>query len=76
MSGPGPDVGRALTCLIQDSELFFGERLGSGSFGVVKRAEWHTPTGRVVGLMHLYILIKYLVFFYLITLTSSGLKKA
>ncbi|XP_062849247.1 non-receptor tyrosine-protein kinase TNK1 [Trichomycterus rosablanca] len=48
MSGPRPDVGRALTCLIQDSELVFGERLGSGSFGVVKRAEWHTPTGRVL----------------------------
>ncbi|XP_072543857.1 non-receptor tyrosine-protein kinase TNK1 [Salminus brasiliensis] len=47
-SGQGPEMGRALTCLIQDSELVFGERLGSGSFGVVKKAEWHTPTGRVV----------------------------
>lgn len=44
----GFEVGRALTCLIQDNELMFGERLGSGSFGVVKRAEWHTPTGRVI----------------------------
>ncbi|KAI7814484.1 non-receptor tyrosine-protein kinase TNK1 [Triplophysa rosa] len=44
----GPDPGRALPCLIQDSELVFGERLGSGSFGVVKKAEWHTPKGRVV----------------------------
>lgn len=40
--------GRALPCLIQDSELVLGEKLGSGSFGVVKRGEWHTPTGRVV----------------------------
>uniref|UniRef100_A0AAR2LV92 Protein kinase domain-containing protein n=1 Tax=Pygocentrus nattereri TaxID=42514 RepID=A0AAR2LV92_PYGNA len=47
-SGQGPEIGRALTCLIQDSELVFGERLGSGSFGVVKKAEWHTPTGRVI----------------------------
>lgn len=42
---------QALPCLIQDSELMFGDRLGSGSFGVVKKADWHTPTGRVVGLL-------------------------
>nr|XP_040036577.1 non-receptor tyrosine-protein kinase TNK1 isoform X2 [Gasterosteus aculeatus aculeatus] len=41
-------VSRTLPCLIQDSELIMGEKLGSGSFGVVKRAEWHTPTGRVL----------------------------
>lgn len=51
MPGPGPDIVRALTCLIQDSDLVFGDKLGSGSFGVVKKAEWHTPTGRVVGLL-------------------------
>ncbi|XP_005172355.2 non-receptor tyrosine-protein kinase TNK1 isoform X1 [Danio rerio] len=45
-SGQGPV--RALTCLIQDRELLFGDRLGSGSFGVVRKAEWHTPTGRVL----------------------------
>lgn len=39
---------RALPCLIQDSELLLGEKLGSGSFGVVRKGEWHTPTGRVV----------------------------
>ncbi|KAM3590752.1 uncharacterized protein V6R79_016066 [Siganus canaliculatus] len=39
--------GRALPSLIQDSELLLGEKLGSGSFGVVKKGEWHTPTGRV-----------------------------
>ncbi|KAL2079731.1 hypothetical protein ACEWY4_025475 [Coilia grayii] len=47
-SGQGQEAGRALTCLIQDSELALGERLGAGSFGVVKRGEWHTPTGRVL----------------------------
>ncbi|XP_060951771.1 non-receptor tyrosine-protein kinase TNK1 [Limanda limanda] len=40
--------GRALPSLIQDTELVLGEKLGSGSFGVVKRGEWHTPTGRVL----------------------------
>ncbi|XP_029382839.1 non-receptor tyrosine-protein kinase TNK1 [Echeneis naucrates] len=41
-------VSRTLPSLIQDSELILGEKLGSGSFGVVKRGEWHTPTGRVL----------------------------
>ncbi|TWW63090.1 non-receptor tyrosine-protein kinase TNK1 isoform X3 [Takifugu flavidus] len=41
-------VGRALPCLIQDGELLLGEKLGSGSFGVVRKGEWHTPTGRVL----------------------------
>nr|XP_061810960.1 activated CDC42 kinase 1-like [Nerophis lumbriciformis] len=46
---PGSEGGRpALPSLIQDSELILGERLGSGSFGVVKKGEWHTPTGRVL----------------------------
>ncbi|KAE8279086.1 Activated CDC42 kinase 1 [Larimichthys crocea] len=64
LSGRGPDggeqgsgsnlptgqdsCGRALPSLIQDSELILGEKLGSGSFGVVKKGEWHTPTGRVL----------------------------
>ncbi|XP_042368560.1 non-receptor tyrosine-protein kinase TNK1 [Plectropomus leopardus] len=41
-------VSRALPCLIQDSELVLGEKLGSGSFGVVKKGEWHTSTGKVL----------------------------
>ncbi|KAJ8008191.1 hypothetical protein DPEC_G00102200 [Dallia pectoralis] len=40
--------GRAPTCLIQDSELSLGEKLGSGSFGVVRRGEWHTSNGKVL----------------------------
>ncbi|XP_072315269.1 non-receptor tyrosine-protein kinase TNK1 [Eucyclogobius newberryi] len=39
---------RMLPSLIHDSELALGEKLGSGSFGVVRRGEWHTPNGRVV----------------------------
>ncbi|XP_041738396.2 activated CDC42 kinase 1-like [Coregonus clupeaformis] len=47
--GQGQETGgRALTCLIQDNELSLGEKLGMGSFGVVKRGEWQTPTGRVL----------------------------
>lgn len=38
----------ALPSLIQDSELVLGEKLGSGSFGVVRKGEWHTPSGKVV----------------------------
>ncbi|XP_029310776.1 non-receptor tyrosine-protein kinase TNK1 [Cottoperca gobio] len=47
-SGPAQEVSRALPSLIQDSELILGEKLGSGSFGVVKRGEWHAPNGRVL----------------------------
>ncbi|XP_061565602.1 non-receptor tyrosine-protein kinase TNK1 [Cololabis saira] len=44
-----PEAGsRALPSLIQDRELILAEKLGSGSFGVVRRGEWHTPTGKVL----------------------------
>ncbi|XP_006627639.1 non-receptor tyrosine-protein kinase TNK1 [Lepisosteus oculatus] len=43
-----PEVGRSLACLITDRDLTLCEKLGSGSFGVVKRGEWRTPTGRVI----------------------------
>ncbi|XP_030193943.1 non-receptor tyrosine-protein kinase TNK1 [Gadus morhua] len=50
--GPGPSAtetgGPALPSLIQDSELALGEKLGSGSFGVVRKADWYTPNGRVL----------------------------
>ncbi|KAF7663826.1 hypothetical protein LDENG_00198640 [Lucifuga dentata] len=47
--GPAQEAGsRTLPSLIQDSKLVLGEKLGSGSFGVVKRGEWHTPTGKVL----------------------------
>ncbi|XP_068164876.1 non-receptor tyrosine-protein kinase TNK1 isoform X2 [Antennarius striatus] len=48
-AGPAQDTGvRALPCLIQDNELVLGEKLGSGSFGVVRKGEWHTPSGRLL----------------------------
>lgn len=39
---------QALTCLIPEKDLTLFEKLGDGSFGVVKRGEWLTPTGKVV----------------------------
>ncbi|XP_028290735.1 activated CDC42 kinase 1 isoform X2 [Gouania willdenowi] len=38
----------SLTCLIRESELQLFERLGDGTFGVVKRGEWTAPNGRVL----------------------------
>lgn len=37
-----------LTCLIPEKDLTLFEKLGDGSFGVVKRGEWLTPAGKVV----------------------------
>ncbi|KAI9516769.1 hypothetical protein NQZ68_013827 [Dissostichus eleginoides] len=38
----------SLTCLIRESELQLFERLGDGTFGVVRRGEWTGPNGRVL----------------------------
>ncbi|KAL1006536.1 hypothetical protein UPYG_G00073570 [Umbra pygmaea] len=43
----GPS-GAALTCLIREAELQLCERLGDGTFGVVRRGEWTGPTGQVL----------------------------
>ncbi|XP_061696203.1 activated CDC42 kinase 1-like isoform X3 [Syngnathoides biaculeatus] len=37
---------QALTCLIAQKDLTLFEKLGDGSFGVVKRGEWLTPAGK------------------------------
>ncbi|XP_041670531.1 activated CDC42 kinase 1 isoform X2 [Cheilinus undulatus] len=42
------DSTASLTCLIRDSELQLFERLGDGTFGVVRRGEWTAPNGRVL----------------------------
>lgn len=39
---------QGLTCLIPEKDLTLFEKLGDGSFGVVKRGEWLTPAGKVV----------------------------
>lgn len=44
------EAGASLTCLIRESELQLLERLGDGTFGVVRRGEWTAPNGRVVRL--------------------------
>ncbi|XP_067628913.1 activated Cdc42 kinase Ack [Eurosta solidaginis] len=38
-----------LTCLIHEKDITLGIKLGDGSFGVVRRGEWHSaPNGRVL----------------------------
>ncbi|XP_077785741.1 activated CDC42 kinase 1 isoform X2 [Podarcis muralis] len=39
---------QALTCLISEKDLMLFEKLGDGSFGVVRRGEWCTPTGKLL----------------------------
>uniref|UniRef100_A0A8B9RHW1 Activated CDC42 kinase 1 n=1 Tax=Astyanax mexicanus TaxID=7994 RepID=A0A8B9RHW1_ASTMX len=46
--GQGEGQPSALTCLISDRDLTLYEKLGDGSFGVVKRGEWQAPSGRVL----------------------------
>ncbi|XP_076320249.1 uncharacterized protein LOC143230486 isoform X2 [Tachypleus tridentatus] len=36
----------ALTCLVNDKDLILGSKLGDGSFGVVLKGEWVTPSER------------------------------
>lgn len=38
----------ALTCLIQAKDVALSDKLGDGSFGVVRRGEWSTPSGRIL----------------------------
>ncbi|KAF7660199.1 hypothetical protein LDENG_00286060 [Lucifuga dentata] len=49
-SSPAPanSEAAALTCLIRDGELQLFERLGDGTFGVVRRGEWTGPSGGVL----------------------------
>ena len=51
----GPADHQALTCLIQDKDIKIRDengrllgKLGDGSFGVVCRGEWSTPSGRIL----------------------------
>uniref|UniRef100_A0A8C6UZ64 Tyrosine kinase, non-receptor, 2a n=1 Tax=Neogobius melanostomus TaxID=47308 RepID=A0A8C6UZ64_9GOBI len=47
-SSSGEGGGASLTCLIREPELQLFERLGDGTFGVVRRGEWTAPNGRVL----------------------------
>ncbi|XP_071998612.1 activated CDC42 kinase 1 isoform X4 [Engystomops pustulosus] len=46
-SPPPPEGQQALTCLISEKDISLFEKLGDGSFGVVRRGEWNTPTGKL-----------------------------
>ncbi|XP_060006370.1 activated CDC42 kinase 1 isoform X5 [Lagenorhynchus albirostris] len=39
---------QSLTCLIGEKDLHLFEKLGDGSFGVVRRGEWDAPSGKTV----------------------------
>ncbi|XP_078065010.1 activated CDC42 kinase 1-like, partial [Mustelus asterias] len=43
-----PESEVAPKCLINDKDLALFERLGNGSFGVVRRGEWRFPNGRIL----------------------------
>ncbi|XP_044273062.1 non-receptor tyrosine-protein kinase TNK1 [Varanus komodoensis] len=45
---PRTEADLPLKCLISEWDLRSGERLGDGCFGVVHRAEWSAPGGRVL----------------------------
>ncbi len=56
---PG-QTGRGLTCLINEKELFMYSKLGDGSFGVVRKGDWTTPSGNKVRHPLIY---KYLILY-------------
>ncbi|XP_072789627.1 activated CDC42 kinase 1 isoform X6 [Taeniopygia guttata] len=47
---PPPEAGgqHSLTCLVRERDLSIFEKLGDGSFGVVRRGEWCTPAGKTL----------------------------
>lgn len=45
---PGEGTLQSLTCLIGEKDLRLLEKLGDGSFGVVRRGEWDAPAGKTV----------------------------
>ncbi|XP_054840114.1 activated CDC42 kinase 1 isoform X2 [Eublepharis macularius] len=49
-TSPPPDNSQqqALTCLISEKDLVLFEKLGDGSFGVVRRGEWCAPSGKTL----------------------------
>lgn len=40
--------GFGLTCFISEKEITLQEKLGDGSFGVVRKGEWTPPSGATV----------------------------
>lgn len=48
VTSEGSVGGLSLTCLIHEKDVVLAEKLGDGSFGVVRRGDWTTPEGRLV----------------------------
>lgn len=46
-STPPPPAASPSSCLIHEKDLVLGLKLGDGSFGVVRRGEWSTPTNSI-----------------------------
>ncbi|KAL6268080.1 hypothetical protein P5V15_001169 [Pogonomyrmex californicus] len=42
------ETSSVLTCLIQDKDVILSVKLGDGSFGVVRRGEWTSPSGQTL----------------------------
>lgn len=47
-----------LTCLINEKALVMYSNLGNGSFGVVRKGDWSTPSGNKVRVISLCYTIK------------------
>ncbi|XP_048460580.1 tyrosine kinase, non-receptor, 2b isoform X3 [Rhincodon typus] len=45
---PPAEGNQTLTCLITEKDLTLHEKLGDGSFGVVRRGEWQSPSGKII----------------------------
>ncbi|XP_043558371.1 tyrosine kinase, non-receptor, 2b isoform X6 [Chiloscyllium plagiosum] len=45
---PSTEGNQTLTCLITEKDLTLHEKLGDGSFGVVRRGEWQSPSGKII----------------------------
>ena len=44
-TGVAVSVDASLTCLVNEKDLFLYGKLGDGSFGVVRKGDWTTPSG-------------------------------
>ncbi|XP_060690673.1 tyrosine kinase, non-receptor, 2b isoform X2 [Hemiscyllium ocellatum] len=45
---PSAEGNQTLTCLITEKDITLHEKLGDGSFGVVRRGEWQSPSGKII----------------------------
>lgn len=45
---PKENQSTQLTCLIHEKDVTLGIKLGDGSFGVVRKGEWNTPSNRIL----------------------------